>query len=371
MILLTLLIIPSLIALGSFLLGGHRVTWQEFVGQLLAQLALIGTAMMVMYSMDTHDTEVWGGRVASKEREVVSCSHAYPCHCRPVSCGKNCTTVHCDICFQHRFDVDWTVKTTNGEGLEIDRVNSQGTIEPPRWTAVKIGEPTAVAHSYENFVKAAPDSLFRHQGLLEKYQDKLPLYPGKIYDYYRIDRLVQVDVQVPDPDAWNRPLEDLNASLGAEKQVNLAVVLVGNQPDDYYEALEQSWIGAKKNDVVAVIGTDGKAIKWARIMAWTDSEMFRVQARDRLLDLKTLDPKLVLGAMSDTIKTLYVRKPMSDFAYLQESITPTPGQYVFLLIFGILTSIGISVFVVKNDIEEGGSATSRWDMSGRRNHHWR
>jgi hypothetical protein len=284
MILLALLLIPTTIAVLTFVFGKQYVTWQEFLSQIGAQTLVMAGAMWALYSLDTVDTEIWAGRVSNKAREEVSCSHSYTCNCVTSCSGsgsnQSCST-SCQTCYEHSYDVDWAVYTTNSERLEIDRVSRQGLKKPERWGAVKIGEPTAVAHSYTNYIKAAPDTLFRHQGLIEKYQSKMAVYPGTIYDYYHINRLSQVGINVPDAEQWNRDLEQINADIGKAKQANLAVVLVNGLPDDYFEAVEQEWVGGKKNDVVAMIGTDGQTIQWVRIMAWTNSEMFKVQLATR------------------------------------------------------------------------------------------
>lgn len=354
MVFLTLFGIPLLLILANMILGRDKVTFKEFILQMTIQAVVAGISCGVVYWSNTDDVEIHNGRVAQKTREEVSCSHSYSCNCREVCSGsgkdQSCYT-HCDTCYYHSYDVDWNVQTTNNERLEIERVDWQGLTQPPRWTSTVVGEPTSLQHSYVNYIKASPDTLFRHQGLIEKYQSSIPGYPIGVYDYYRLDRLVQVNVNVPDASLWNSDLSQLNGNLGSQKQVNAVVVLVKDQPREYFYALEQAWIGAKKNDVVLVISVSGDTtIQWADIMAWTDNALFKVKLRDDVLEIGSLNREAIIKALSGNITTLYKRKHMRDFQYLQASITPTTGQWLAALIFGILACIGTSIYVVQNDV---------------------
>lgn len=356
MILLTMLIIPTLVALGFFLFGGKKVTLAEFVGQIVVQAILMSFMAWGISCSNTHDTEVINGVVTGKERDVVHCRHSYQCNCYTTCSGsgknRSCSR-HCSTCYEHSYDVDWDVHTTIG-GFSIDTIDRQGLREPPRWTSTKIGEPVARTEGYTNYVKGSPDSLFRHQGLVEKYKGKLPEYPLNIFDYWHIDRLITVDVAVPDANIWNRELERINGELGPKKQANVVVVVVKNQPSDYFEALQQHWIGSKKNDVTVVMSVDDQMnIQWTEVMAWTKDKMAEVVIRDGITKIGKLDRVSIIEFLRSSVILSYDRKPMKDFEYLASTITPTVGQWTFAMIFGLVLSIGLGFFMLKNDIEDG------------------
>ncbi len=353
MIFLTLFGIPLLFIFINLLLGGKKVTFLEFLLQMGIQAAIAGICCGVVYWSNTDDTEIHNGRVASKTRDKVSCSHSYKCFCHDVCSGsgkdRSCHEV-CQTCYHHSYDIDWNVRTTNGEHFEIARVDWQGLDEPPRWTSTVIGEPTAVQHSFTNYIKASPDTLFRHQGLAEKYKGQLPTYPLGVYDYWKLDRLVQVGTSLQDAPQWNKTLSEINADLGRGKQVNTIVVVTRDKPREYFHALEQEWIGGKKNDTVLVISISSDTIQWADVMAWTDKTLFKVKLRDAVLDVGTLDREKILGALRQNIHQYYVRKHMSDFEYLKSSIQPTTTQWVVSLIIGFLVCLGTSLFVREADV---------------------
>ncbi len=328
-----------------------EISWKEFSVQVGVQALVAALSAFIVYHSNTVDTEVWNGFVARKEREQVSCSHSYRCHCHDVCSGsgskKSCSE-QCDTCYDHPYDVNWNVYTSNEEAIQIARQDSQGTMQPSRWTSIQEGDPTTVEHTYTNYLKGSPDTLFRHQGLVEKYKDRLPAYP-KVFDYYRIRRFIPNNVPVSDDADWNASLDKLNANLGKAKQANIMVTLT-TEPIDYFSALEESWLGGKKNDVVLVIGVGADhTLKWASVMAWTSNETFKVRLRNDVMSLGQLDREAVIEKLGDDVATLYKRKPMADFAYLQSSITPSTTQWILSLIVGVLCGAGLSYFFYKKD----------------------
>ncbi len=227
--------------------------------------------------------------------------------------------------------------TSNGEKIYIDRVNRQGTEQPPRWTAIRIGEPTATAHSYTNYIKAAPDTLFRRQGF-SGYS--VPIYPNNVYDYYRLDRITG-DIKLKDHNLWSTELNDIAGHIASQKQANLVLVLT-KQDHKFYYALQQEWLGGKKNDVILVIGTDGVDIKWADVLTWSKDSALKIELRNAVTDIGVMDRKKILEAFKLNTLKYYKRKPMHDFEYLKSSITPTTTQWVVSMIIGLLVSVGLS-----------------------------
>lgn len=353
MVFFILFAIPLLVAVGAFILS-KGITWKEFLAQVAAQAVVAITSALICSCVATHDVETLNGVVTGKERNRVSCSHSYPCNCRQVSCGKDCTTTTCDTCYEHSWDYDWDVYTSFGETVTINRVDRQGVREPHRWTVVKIGEPVSLPHSYTNYVKAAPDSLFRHQGLKDKYASQIPNYPDRYYDYYRLDHLVTVGVSVTDAKAWNDDLAKLNSELGSPKQVNIIVVLVRNQPREYYYALEEAWVGGKKNDAILVVSLDdANKPQWAQVMAWTVTKDFEVKLRDDVMDEPVLDRTATMRILYDNVQRYFKRKPMKDYEYLKSAIVPSTTAWVVSILIGLLVSGGLTYLFHTQDLFDG------------------
>jgi len=345
-------------------IGGIAFVFLDGVS--LKEFGVIGAACLLVAAIsagivsfsNTSDTEVWNGTVTGKEQVKVSCSHSYECHCKQVkNCtgtGKNRTCTYdkvCDTCYEHSNDWDWDVYTSLGETMSIERIDRRGSNEPPRFTSVVIGEPTSTTHSYTNYVKASPGSLFRHQGLSEKYATSIPTYPQNVYDYYRLDRLVTVGMSLPDAKDWNEDLSRINAELGHPKQVNVIVVLVQNKPDDWYYALEESWIGGKKNDAILIVSVDSQMKpQWASVMAWTTNETFKIKLRDDIMDEQIVDRQTIVRTLETNVAKYYARKPMKDFEYLSSQIVPSTTEWIVTLIATLLISVALTIYMQVNDV---------------------
>lgn len=359
---LFLLILPLLVAIIGFV-SLQTITWKEFAIQIAAQSLIAGVSTLIIYNMNTYDVEMHNGYVTDKKQVYVHCQHSYRCRCFTTCHGtgtrRSCSE-HCSTCYRHNNDWNWEVYNSINETFYIDRIDSRGSIEPPRWTSVKQGDPTTSDYSYTNYIKAAPGTLFRHHGLVDKYKNLIPKYPEKIYDYYNLDRLVLVNgAKVGNPQEWNNALSHLNANIGARKEVNVVLVIARNLDPEYFYALEELWIGGKDNDVILVVGVD-KNLKptWARVMAWTKDERIKVKLRDDIMDLPKLELSSVMNTLQTDIEKYYKRKPMSDFEYLASSITPTVEEWVISLIIGFLASIGLTYMFHKNDAM--GNNTGRY-----------
>jgi hypothetical protein len=348
------LIVPLLVAFAAFLLT-KEVDWRELLLIIGAQAIVAGISAGICYYSNTTDTEVWNGVVTGKAKVSVPCSHSYQCHCHEECSGsgknRSCSE-HCDTCYEHFNDYDWDVYTSNQETITIDRIDRQGSSMPGRWEIIKTGEPTSVAHSYTNYVKASPDSLFRYQGQEQKYEALIPNYPDSIYDYYKLDRLVLVNgASVADPDLWNADLRRLNADIGSQKQVNIIVIVVRNLPEEFFYAVEEKWIGSKKNDVVLVVGVDStNAPKWVQVMAWTINPIFEVKLRNAILAKPVIQRWDVISELKVNILKYHNRKPMADFEYLKASIVPSTTQWVVTLIVGFIVACGMTWYMLVNDV---------------------
>ena len=361
---LTCLGIALVVAL-VFALLLKTISLPEFACIMGVQLLAAVSAAAICYYSSTSDEQVINSYVTGKEKVKVSCSHSYRCNCYTTctpscsskgSCSETCTE-HCSTCYEHSHDYDWDVYNAMNETVTIDRIDRQGNDQPTRWTDVVMGDPTAITHNYENYVKAAPDTLFRNQGQTEKWAKDLPQYPIAVYDYYNLNRLVSVGVTLPETDRWNNELSELNAQLGSKKQVNIIVVVTKNRDESYFYALREAWIGGKKNDVILVVSVDDNLKpEWANVMSWELNELFNVKLRDAVMAQPALTAEVTIANLRSSILDYHQRKPMADFAYLKSSITPTTSQWIVSLIVQLALLAGsLFFFHINNPFETGYS----------------
>lgn len=340
MLLLGLLFVPVVLGLIGLLIGKGRITMREF----LVHEAVVAVVLTSGYFIAKHgserDTEIWNGVIAKKWEQSGPCCHSYPCNCHSCDCDSKgrCSTC-CSTCYEHTHDDDWYARTSNGETVYSNTCNAPGSSAPARWRSIRVGEPTAVEHSYVNYIKANHSTLFRRTGALGRFKGSVPDYP-EVYDHYRIRRFLTVGVHVPGVAALNSRLDRINARLGARKQVNMIVLVVAERDPAYIEALRQRWLGGKKNDLITVIGApDFPKISWVGVVSWTRVETLKIAIRDKVMALDRFDGNRVLDIIERQTNEKFVRTPMADFKYLQA--TASLPSWMTWLLFGIGLVIAI------------------------------
>ena len=346
---LTILLLPLLIPWAMKFFLHATITWKEMGVHILLVIVSVSTMYAIStYSM-TSDYEIWNGAVTSKKMERVSCKHSYSCNCRTYKCGDS-TCTHCDTCYRHSYDNDWNVYSTLGT-YGIRTIDSQGLKEPPAWTRRKKGDPVAQKRPFPNYVKAVPDSLFHDdQARKEKFIGMIPAYPDKIYNYFDIDRVLNVKTNVPITNLLNKELALRLRTLGAARKNNTIIVFVNTDDPNYRYALEAEWIGGKKNDAVVVIGvTDYPNIAWVDVFGWSKNELFNVALRDEIRAMKTID-KTLIDIIDRNVSEHFVKRSMEEFAYLKDEIEPP--MWALMLMFGLNMCIsgGIAYYMHKNDV---------------------
>jgi hypothetical protein len=338
-----LMIVSILISVAAYFI----FKMENKVAAIVAAGSLIVTVLgcTVATYVSTSSVEKLNGEVTGKSQTRVSCSHSYSCNCRSVSSGsgKNRTTsTKCDTCYEHSYDYDWDVYTSVGN-LTIDRVDRRGLEAPERWSIVRNGDPVTVNHTYTNWIKPASSSLLNKHVASEKDISKLPKYPGQIYDYYKIDRIVLDGVPLPNVGEMNQYLSDRLKVVGPSKQANIIIVATNKPSQAYATELYSAWKGAEKNDIVVFVGISGNEIRWARVEAWAKSSIFQVKLRDAILDIKTFDMKRIIDTSAQVTTQQYKRKPMKEFEYLKDDLqTITPlASIIIVLLMLLIHSIPI------------------------------
>ena len=348
--LLFLLLFPIVWPFIAKRIWDRDITWLE-LGLNIGIIALLVTGVWQAGRYGKmSDTEIWNGQVTSKEQTYVSCSHSYSCNCRKTCDSSGNCPETCDTCYDHFNDWDWDVYTTAGN-FTVSRVDRQGSDTPPRWAQVRVGDPSAREHSFVNYIKAAPDSLFHFSSeLIGKNKELLPEYPS-VFDYQYADRVFARGLLLPETTRWNKELALMLRNIGPSKQANAIVVVVKTGDQKYAQALEQHWLGGKKNDVVVILGVpEYPKISWAYVMSWTKRELFKVELRDALIGLGQVDNTPVIQTIEKHISKNFVRRQMSEFEYLKNEIDPPSWVIVIVTILATGGSIALSLVFRQTDI---------------------
>lgn len=350
--------IPVVLAMISVVLV-PRFTKQDIRQALVISVGIMFVSMLTMAAFfyaskgaQTHDMEIWNGDIVSKNRHHDDYTERYSCNCvtKCKGSGKERTCNEtCDTCTRQHYTVEWSAMCRS-ESFQFDKLDRTSrsvylTPDPPRYTQTTIGEPCATSHSYTNYIKAVPQSLFRPaaESVKQQFAGMIPAYPENIYDYWRLNRVLPVKVSIPDIAQWNRALADSLIVLGPQKQTNAIVVLVNTSDPNYAYALQDAWLGGKKNDVVVIIGATKfpSQADWVEVLAMTDNEMFKIKLKEHLMALPELTANGVVAAIKKNVMELHKRKPMKDFEYLEDEIDP-PLWVLFVSYFIVLAMYVVS-----------------------------
>ncbi|EKD44435.1 MAG: hypothetical protein ACD_71C00132G0007 [uncultured bacterium (gcode 4)] len=368
-------------------------TWLELPVQVTASAFIIFLCFYVFFytSSNVQDTEIWNGHVGLAEygekwTEEYDCSYE---SCSGSGDDRTCTTVH-QTCYTDHPPY-WKILTSNGEEVstsspvyakyvsffdnEIKTGNGhsdQSSVGDGKTFQTRYkGEkekyvPTAHEHSFVNYMKAS-SSIKKRLGNMNGYEKFIVPYP-RVYEgtmgNIELNRVIVSNVQVDDK-AWAKDvdtqLDVVAANYGVSKEVNLLVYLVGTEDQGFLHALEEAWINGKKNDVVVLIGTSHfPDIKWVSIMSWTEAEEFKINLRNKILDLKDLTKKTEGGEyeLTNVIREEmskpdfnggFKRKRMRDLEYLISGIQlPVWCQILIVLVAGSVSWF-ISYLLVNNE----------------------
>lgn len=294
---------------------------------LLSIVVLCSAYAFSMYA-EVYDVEIRNGQVTGKEKKSVQCEHSYSCNC-----NKN----GCSTCYDHSNDYDWVVYSSIPHDFKIKRINNRGDKEPPRWSSIKIGDSVSDSFSHVNYIKAAKHSLFHDATNIDL--SSVPEYPNTVYDYNYVNRVLGVGVPV-DP-TWNIKLQNVLGKLGPIYQFN-AIIILTNLDESFDVAVNVKWLGGKKNDAIIIVHTpDGKTINSVNVISWTDQNIFKIELRDSILDLKTFDFDKTLSLLETQVVRNWKRKSMRDFGYLSSDIDVSSWILWSCIVLSLVTYAGV------------------------------
>lgn len=361
--LLLLLLFPLIWIFIARKIWNTTITWKETGLQATIIVLVTLSVFAIGRYGQTTDTEIWNGKITGKERVEDYWEELYECNCTESCSGsgnnRSCHTT-CQTCSRDHYTVEWFATTTVGnvvfDSLDSEWRSVYNTPDPKSFKNCKIGEPAALEKKYINYVKAVPESLFHdNSSVYELYAKSIPSYPS-VYNFYKINRVLNVNSGIGQHtiSALNENLNNHLKVIGHSKQANIIVILTNITDPNYRYAVENAWIGAKKNDIVVFVGVNGdKTITWVDIMTWAmnaGNENFHVLLRDSLLKLNTIEPKQFADSIANTIIRKYDRPQMKDYEYLKDEIDPPTWVIIVALLITILGSFGLTYFFHKKDI---------------------
>jgi hypothetical protein len=344
----------------------QQFSWLEAGTQFVLSLICISALYMGGKYMEMTSVEYWTGTVNSKTHEDGWYQTSYCCS---TDSDGNCTST----CYTDHYTREWFLKTTIGniETSSIDtewRSSRDSFSSDKYWNGAYKGEACSKTNMYLNYVQAAKFSLHNRGGTSKEYADAglLPEYP-QIHGIYKLHRVLDLGVGVPQIDGWRLALDDHMKTLGGLKQINIFVVFVPTTNPSYTSALEAHWRGANKNDTIVVVGVDKatKTIGMVDVITWAKSATYKVNLIGELSKIKTLEADTFtpfLDTVADITMSDYDRRPMEEFIKLKHEIDPPFWILVLCLIFAVPGSLGLALLFDRIDLDAKvfGRSSSRF-----------
>jgi len=124
---------------------------------------------------------------------------------------------------------------------------------------------------------------------------------------------------------------------------------------------EAFWKRGNKNEFITCVGVDKDlAVQWCHVFSWTEVEELKIEARNIVMGMKTLDLVAYLDAVRPLVETKWQRKHFKEFSYL--TVEPTTTAVVWTYVITLAVTIGIGVWAVMNGLDPDSSFVSgrRW-----------
>lgn len=231
-----------------------------------------------------------------------------------------------------RYDYAMGDSANNNYTFATGQSSSNAPVEG--WDLYQVGSPIAKRVAYENFFLAGTDPIFsplKSEKL--SFQDKLipePLTKGK-FDL-NIDQVGQTYNQYPSDVLieMNKQLMKLNSTLNNstnKKQINVQLIFLDEDMDDYIRQLCIHRDGCNKNDLILTIQLNPtKVIKRIQAYSWSTTGF------DIAIELDsqyTSTPQTInniqeytsfLSKLESLTISKFQRKEMSEFKYFKEEL---------------------------------------------------
>lgn len=366
------LIVPAAIAVYLYLYQRSRVLWWEYVVLFVVTALLIPIALAIVDTVQTRDTEYWGGWVTTARYyepwdERVSCSHETGYR------DSDGNWHHTG--YEHAYDVSyhgpqWLVDGSNGEEISVNQATFEKlarqfrsrvfrelnrnfhSIDGDEYIVtypndVAVLEPLTTKHTYENRTQAA-DTVYKFPAVDAATIQQYKLYPyADVVGYYGCPTVLKPASMVV---TGTVELEKVNALLGRSKQVRVWVMLFRNAPNAAAVYQQYLWKGGNKNELNVVVSLDASnTVQWARVFSWTEKNRIKVDVRDHLAPGTKFVAADFASWLKPEIEQHWERKQFKEFSYLEV----VPPWWATLLVWVLTIAIdgSLAYWIVVNEFE--------------------
>ena len=144
----------------------------------------------------------------------------------------------------------------------------------------------------------------------------------------------------------------INGYYGPKNQIRVFLLFYYNKPLSIVKEQQSYWFGGNMNEMIFCFGLDSvtKQIQWVDAFSWCDKPAMEVNFRSFYTNKKKLNLSELADWTQNAIPKYWVRKSFKkDFDYIDVSLTDKQMLWLFIIV--MIINIGISVYVVLNDIQ--------------------
>lgn len=201
-------------------------------------------------------------------------------------------------------------------------------------------------HSYTNKIKASQShTIFKYSDITKEDAKELGLY-----EYPDINLMNQNPIigrYASDTD--KQRIKYINATYGKTHQFRVYMLFYEGKDIEISEQQKAYWQNGNKNEFIVCLGTQRDSVVWCNPFSWCDEPKLEALTRDYFIQNPKVDIDAYGKWLQTQIPTKWKRKEFSDFEYIHIGLSK--GQYIALIIIMILLNIGISVWLISNDIK--------------------
>ena len=361
-------IIPFITALFLLIVFNRKMVWWEYLVLILPSLLFTLITQLIMVSVNSSDTEYLGGyvdRITYYEPwdEMVRVRHT-----RTNSDGEEevyytwereyhserYTYVDNESNWEHHLSKKEyeTIKKRMGDKAVFRDMHRNyhridGDAYDIYWDkTIEHLYDITTPHSYTNKIKASQShTIFKYSNISEEDAKELGLY-----EYPDINLMNQNPIigrYASDKD--KQRIKFINATYGKTHQFRVYMLFYEGKDIEISEQQKAYWQNGNKNELVVCLGTQRDSVVWCNPFSWCDEPKLEVLTRDYFLQNPKVDIDAYGKWLQTQIPTKWKRKEFSDFEYIHIGLSK--GQYIALIIIMIILNIGISIFLVMNDIQ--------------------
>ena len=370
-------IIPFITALFLLIVFNRKMVWWEYLVLILPSLLFTLITQLIMVSINSSDTEYLGGyvnRITYYEPwdEMVEVEHTREVACGTDSEGNTIYKTEVYHTWERKYhsecytyadnESNWehnlskkdyeTIKQRMGNktvfrDMHRDYHRIDGDAYDIYWDkSVEHLYDITTPHTYKNKIKASQShTIFKYSDITKEDAKELGLY-----EYPDVNLMNQNPIigrYASDKD--KQRIKYINATYGKAHQFRVYMLFYEGKDIEVSEQQKAYWQNGNKNEFVVCLGTQEDSVVWCNPFSWCDEPKLEVLTRDYFMQNPKVDIDAYGKWLQTQIPTKWKRKEFSDFEYIHIGLSK--GQYIALIIIMIILNIGISAFLVMNDIK--------------------